>query len=505
MPFRIKIIKDTFKTLGVWFAKDMEMVRAQNCDQTLKNLQNSLHIWSMRDLSLKGKITIIKSLALSKITYICSVLHISDKFIEEVNTTIFQFLWSYKKAKVKKTTVIASIENGGLKMPHFQTTVTSLKLSWIKRLCFSQSSLPTFFFKNNNIKQFFNYKQEYKRVKTMYKMPPFYLQILKYWYELTSAPPNNREQVLFETIWHNKYILAGSQPLKNQIMQRAGINKINDIVNDSGELLPLTLLETKYNIKVNYLDYLTVCSAIPKSWKYLLLNDNTQPEDTNNLILPAYIINRNERQLVDVTSLTNKAMYNILIQSQTSTPTCHGKWESTFPNTILDWPVIYKLAFKTTEETKLQTFQWKLINRIIPCRYWLSKFVNDIDELCNRCHTDDTIEHYFYHCTEVFLFWKSFTKWWLSGYSYSIQLSIVDVLFGLHEVDIPDIAVLNYCILVAKRFIFCQKLKDSNVNLSGFLVCLRNKIEIIKYNNLIAGHSSLFEKQWSRIYENIQC
>jgi hypothetical protein len=43
-------------------------------------------------------------------------------------------MWNNKPPKIKNSTLIADIKHGGLKMPHFETMITSKKILWIKRL-----------------------------------------------------------------------------------------------------------------------------------------------------------------------------------------------------------------------------------------------------------------------------------------------------------------------------------------------------------------------------------
>jgi hypothetical protein len=88
-----------------------------------------LHIWRQRDLTLKGKILILKSLAASKLIYVCSMIFVPEWFTTAVDKLFTEFLWDGKPAKIKKKTIIANIESGGLKMPHIGSLVKALKLT----------------------------------------------------------------------------------------------------------------------------------------------------------------------------------------------------------------------------------------------------------------------------------------------------------------------------------------------------------------------------------------
>jgi hypothetical protein len=59
----------SFKTLGVCFSFDKQKIEA-HFSACLAKIKIQLNIWRQRDLSLKGKITVLKTLAVSKLIYI---------------------------------------------------------------------------------------------------------------------------------------------------------------------------------------------------------------------------------------------------------------------------------------------------------------------------------------------------------------------------------------------------------------------------------------------------
>jgi len=82
-------------------------------------MKRLLNLWYPRNLTPHGRITILKSLAISNLTYNPSVLAFPTKFIAVANQAITQFVWN-KKTKIKHRTMIGSKEQGGLDMPDFK-------------------------------------------------------------------------------------------------------------------------------------------------------------------------------------------------------------------------------------------------------------------------------------------------------------------------------------------------------------------------------------------------
>ncbi len=63
-----------------------------NLEEKYKTFKNILNIWSQRETTLKGKITVVKSVALSQLLYVCSALYIPDDYIVKIDNKISRFV-----------------------------------------------------------------------------------------------------------------------------------------------------------------------------------------------------------------------------------------------------------------------------------------------------------------------------------------------------------------------------------------------------------------------------
>ena len=85
----IHILDKPFKILGInseiWISKDVSSIRHINFKEKLTKLRNLLTMWKQRKVSLKGKVTIINSPALSQVMYAASVLYVPHEVITEMN------------------------------------------------------------------------------------------------------------------------------------------------------------------------------------------------------------------------------------------------------------------------------------------------------------------------------------------------------------------------------------------------------------------------------------
>lgn len=65
----------------------------------MQNIQSNLGIWRSRDLTLFGRVLIIKSLGISPLVYSASNVDVPDGLENNVKRRLFQFLWKNKRHK----------------------------------------------------------------------------------------------------------------------------------------------------------------------------------------------------------------------------------------------------------------------------------------------------------------------------------------------------------------------------------------------------------------------
>ena len=104
--------KEPINALGVSFSYTQESANRLNFGEKIFNLEKTLNTWQLRNLSLCGKINIVKTLGISKLIYSASVLPVPDHYIQEINKVMFNFIWAGKPPKIKRNTIIGE-KNGG--------------------------------------------------------------------------------------------------------------------------------------------------------------------------------------------------------------------------------------------------------------------------------------------------------------------------------------------------------------------------------------------------------
>ena len=189
-PFGIKWPETPICALGTSFSYNDKLCEWENFTPKINKIKTLFNVWSQRDLSVYGRITIAKTLGLSKLLFssacICTPAHVIDK----VNRLIVNFVWRRKKPKIKSDTLIGSKDQGGLDMPEYETFSTSLQCAWVRRMQEGVGNqwmtIPSFYLGKVGGPFLFdcNYDINLLNLNTV---PAFYIDILKCWADAQGA------------------------------------------------------------------------------------------------------------------------------------------------------------------------------------------------------------------------------------------------------------------------------------------------------------------------------
>ena len=90
------------KALGITFHTNKELFIKENIDKKIEEFNHVLKQWQHRKMSLLGKITVIKSIALPKLIYPLTVLkNPSIEKLKQITKNMYAFIWDSKPEKIK--------------------------------------------------------------------------------------------------------------------------------------------------------------------------------------------------------------------------------------------------------------------------------------------------------------------------------------------------------------------------------------------------------------------
>ena len=90
-PVAIEWSSAKVKILGVFLGPFVS--EEDNWSPRITAVENVLSSWRQHSLSYRGKALVINALALSRIWYVASVIHMPQWVLRELNKLVFNFFW----------------------------------------------------------------------------------------------------------------------------------------------------------------------------------------------------------------------------------------------------------------------------------------------------------------------------------------------------------------------------------------------------------------------------
>ena len=193
---------------------------------------------------------------------------------------------------------------------------------------------------------------------------------------------------------------------------RKGILSINELLNETGNVLTFQEFRDKYSCESNFLQYYQVVSAIPKRlWSLERCSDTINRSfSTQN----DNIFSLNESTQINLCKAKSKDFYNLFnVKIHTEDHTGPKRWSEKLSLNKDVWTRIFKSLKNICKDTKLKEFQFKLIHRTIVTKKELFRFGIKTDDECLYCGDKDSVEHSFIECAFTKLFTQNVLDWFI--------------------------------------------------------------------------------------------
>lgn len=158
-----------------------------------------LKSWRSRVLSFRGKALVINALALSRVWYVASLIHMPAWVLKELSFLAFSFFWSGKRELVSRSSVSLSPLFGGFSVVNVKFKVWSLLGQWVKRFAPSSAGWISF------LTYWFRYHFSASPLEVSSRpfafnprvLPPFYSSLLLAWRSLDGSFSSSRNSLSY--------------------------------------------------------------------------------------------------------------------------------------------------------------------------------------------------------------------------------------------------------------------------------------------------------------------
>lgn len=500
-------VVDRTKILGIWVGIDNTEANTYtwNFKNQLEKISSICDSWSQRMLSLKGKVTVVNSLLISLLQYPCSVTFTPERVAREYRRLVSHFLWDGKKPKIAYSSLIQPIERGGLKLMDLEIRIKVNLLQWARRVIkdpmMNAARATSYVLESANIKNSLRCRKT--KLQSCVGKFRFYFEMLKVWRVCRDFEPQTEDAIRKEPLWFNNYLTPGLHSAQQQRWREQGIEVIDDVCHQScNRLLSHTEITEKFNVPCSFLESLSLRLSVPLRWRQALTNDwRPDPGGTGILLC------LDGCDPEDISILSPKRMYSKLLTLNRQPNTALKRWmEGDDGLRIADqseWSAICSNVFQSTRETKLQSFQYKVLNRIIPCKVFLKRIRIADSDTCPFCRGRDSVAHFLFSCDIVRPFWQGVCSWFnRADELYLDKITPKEYVFGLpkesHRSDVIN-PILAHC----RYFIHRQKLfHDGNLDLTQWLREFRVKLRVEQWICTKLGKMKQFCR-WRRILQEL--
>ena len=136
-----------------------------------------------------------------------------------------------------------------------------------------------------------------------------------------------------------------------------------------------------------------ISHTITKKWKKILIENRAE---ACTICIDHHLTKNN--LLLCLKKVTLKELYSILVSQQ--------YFKSLFPDSNLDWKLIYLMPKETTRTTSFRAFQYKILNYVLYLNKIIFRFGKSPSPLCSFCKLHDgTLIHVFTSCNQVISLW----------------------------------------------------------------------------------------------------
>lgn len=489
--FGIKWQTSNFKALGINFSLNLGLLFDLNYKEKLKRLAQTINCWQMRNLSLIGKICVIKSLALPQLLYLFSVLTIKipQKYFIELNKLFFKFIWNGGKDRVQRKLMYNDYAQGGLKMVDPYAFALSQKMTWVKHLLDDNYQAQWKLIEMASLEKF------HRDINILWKShaPETVLQSLgnsqladslRTWYIYREQATMEHFDCKFselgacQYLWFNRLIRSKSKKyFYYESWNDRNLSVISDLLNPP---LPGHKLyeELVLDFDISPLDrrkFNFLMKNIPEDW---LENPNMQNLDVHNILID---------KLMSLRKVPSYA-YGILNIKQVPMNR-YEYWNSKILLPVnINWEEVHISNFTSTIDTRLRSFYFKIFHKTIALNGFLCKINRRDSPNCIFCDKfDETMVHLFCDCEKVSPIWECLLDLLIKKYDQNINVTNFEKLFG-----IPDDRFVTYLMLLVKYYVFICKFKDTLPNIVAFKSFVKKQKEteyfLAKKKNKLPGH-----------------
>lgn len=425
-PQNVQWNSDQIKVLGVPLGR--ERAPMEFWSKLLDTLKRRTDMHTRRDLSLKGRVVVIKQLLMPLFIYPSFVIVCPQTVTKRIQTIFDSFLWRNGAHKIPKCILELPVRMGGISYPNVERVFQSVRLSWTRELFSEETEAPW----KETATMILSHFKDYRGLsEDIFKLPLhknripssglpwFYRSWLRDWTDLGAAE-NRPEPLLFadclrEPLFKNPFVVPkGAKPLdypqwlKTHDLPLATVGDLAYRV--SPGFMPPEAIVEEHNLEgVALRKIRTILTSLSPKVRNRISDPSAETAENGD-----FYIHDQDTKRVKVNQIHTKMFYSMLKPpsltrlredlSSRKTP-IYTSWYDEIGH--INWPKVFKSLFDNHRDRKTADIIYTLIHRGVFTRKKLLTAGLDISDTCPRgCQTPETLEHFFFTCDATVHLWE---------------------------------------------------------------------------------------------------
>ena len=490
----IEVIKGPEKALGVLIGEN-EKERIELWENLKIKVKKKLDFWRLRNLSLQGKVHVIRSIGVSKLLYMLEMKSIDENQLKSINDLFWKFLWDGKNKRFSKEICYLPRNMGGLNLPNIVIIEKVKRVKWIIRFLKDVTEQPWIKLMENHLRcldKRFSIPLFALKVTDSAELirntdiPKFYKECLIYFQELLGIARINLQE---ELIWCSNKHLFNNKPLCFPHWSKSGILRPSHLYTN-GILDPFRIFNQLTHRAGFFFEFETIKKVFPLRSHNIIIGRESLENASKTDILN-YLIRIPGREAKHLGKLTSKDIYNIFLHNKTPENLSKYYWSNyAFNGHDFNWETWYLYNFQNfLAPRKSVDFSWKSFYGLLETEATLKRWRKS-EGICKCCGMAyENLEHMLINCQYRAKIWTLVQSLLQEVFGQQTRISRLEILAGYFKDDLNknSCMTINMILMMTKYNIWLSRnlIKHENKIIGFTEFCLRLKHYLMTHTQIL--------------------
>lgn len=481
------------KYLGIYLSAGLDNIVLNNFRPVLNNIQHLVKGWDKLQLSLWGRVQVIKMVVVPKLNYLFNMLPLNfpNTTFMALDKIITQFIWAGKKPGINFKKMQKQKEYGGLGLPNLKIYNESFTCAQIASILDEKTERPQWALLEAELCAPFNLVECLSQSPTLYMNNPIISHTIDTWHQLHKRKGLSPFLTKTASLWYNPSLKIGGKTFYWKDWHSQGIKHIEDLyIKDSIKSFD----HIKQEFDINRKDF----------WKYLQLRPCLRKMSSFNPKMLAESSVTSKFKKMKSSPHSVGYLYSFLTEEDNKVNVGLKKaWEKDLQTRFdrSEWDAMVKNMLTATRDARSKLIQFKIFNRL----YWTPVKMHRVrlgqSNLCWRCNLEfGNLVHMFFSCPAIQAFWMRVIERISEILGEKIKptptLCILNKLHTTIKIRSQKLNWLKVAITTAKRVILRHWKSQESPSYEEWFLTLTETASFERLIYKINGKLQIFNEIW---------